>query len=129
MAEVLSYATTSTVFAVDGATSVDVTITPSQRAYMQFDTSEDGVNWTVLVAGAVYSDVIQRTFTAGEIGNFLRADVYGGIGTVTLEADGVSIPPFVVSQPGLISGTPEIGEQLTLTPAQVTGGVPPYTYV
>ncbi len=128
MAELLSYATKSSVFPVDGATSITATITPSNEAYCFFDTSEDGTNWTLLIPSTIYDSPVTRTFTAAEIGNYLRCSFYGGIGTVTLQADGISVPPLAVDSPTTISGTPELGQTLTMTPATISGGTTPYTY-
>jgi len=128
MAEVLSYATKSSVFPVDGATSIVATITPSNEAYCFFDTSEDGTNWSLLIPSTLYTVPVTRTFTASQVGNYLRCSFYGGIGTVTLQVDGISVPPLVVDSPSTISGTPELGQTLTMTPATISGGKTPYTY-
>ena len=75
MAQIIHHAGESSVYQVEGAT-VDVLITPSVTAYMQFWTSEDAVNWTVLVPGAVYKDPIEKTFTAPELGAYVKCEVY-----------------------------------------------------
>ena len=129
MAQLLSYATTSEIYEVEGAT-VDVLITPSVTAYMTFYTSPDGVNWDILQPGAVYSEPISRTFTQPELGAFVKCEVYGGIGSVTLSANGRTIPPLVVDVRTTIQGADLwAGSTLTMTPATITGGTQPYETV
>ena len=129
MAQVLSYATTSSIYQVEGA-SVDVEITPSVTAYMTFFTSADAVNWSVLVPGAVYSDPISKTFTAPELGAYVKCEIYGGIGNVTLSASGKTIPPLVVdTQTTIASSDMWAGNTLTMTPATFSGGTEPYELV
>lgn len=126
MAQILTYATTSEVYEVEGAT-VDVLITPSVTAYMSFWTSPDGVNWDILQPGAVYSEPISRTFTQPELGAFVKCEVYGGVGSVTLSASGRTIPPLEVDAKTTIQGTDLwAGSTLTMTPATISGGTTPY---
>jgi hypothetical protein len=126
MAQLLTYATTSEVYEVEGAT-VDVQITPSVTAYMRFYTSPDGVNWDILLPGAVYTEPISRTFTQPELGAFIKCEVYGGIGSVTLSASGRTIPPLVVdAETTIASSDMWAGNTLTLTPATFSGGTTPY---
>jgi len=126
MAQIIHHAGESSVYQVEGAT-VDVLITPSVTAYMQFFTSEDAVNWTVLVPGAVYKDPISKTFTAPELGAYVKCEVYGGIGEVSLSASGRTIPPLVVDAAPTIAGNDLwAGNTLTMTPATFSGGTTPY---
>jgi hypothetical protein len=126
MAQLLSYATTSEIYEVEGAT-VDVLITPSVTAYMSFWTSPDGVNWDILQPGAVYTEPISRTFTQPELGAFVKCEVYGGVGTVTLSASGRTIPPLEVDARTTIQGNDLwAGSTLTMTPATISGGTEPY---
>ena len=102
-------------------------ITPSVTAYMQFFTSEDAVNWSVLVPGAVYTDPISKTFTAPELGAYVKCEVYGGVGQVSLSASGRTIPPLVVdSQTTIAASDMWAGNTLTMTPATFSGGTTPY---
>ena len=126
MAQIIHHAGESSIYQVEGA-SVDVLITPSVTAYMQFFTSEDAVNWNVLVPGAVYSDPIEKTFTAPELGAYVKCEVYGGIGEVSLSASGRTIPPLVVdSQTTIAASDMWAGNTLTMTPATFSGGTTPY---
>jgi hypothetical protein len=126
MAQLLSYATTSEIYEVEGAT-VDVLITPSVTAYMSFWTSPDGVNWDILQPGAVYTEPISRTFTQPELGAFVKCEVYGGVGSVTLSASGRTIPPLVVdAQTTIAASDMWAGNTLTMTPATFSGGTEPY---
>jgi len=127
MAQLLTFAGTSAIYEVEGA-EVDVLITPSVTAYMKFWTSPDGVNWDVLVPGTVYTQPIEKTFTAPELGAFVKAEIYGGIGTVTLSASGRTVPPLVIDTQTTVSGTPYAGQTLTCSPAGVSGGTPPYDF-
>ena len=126
MAQIMHHAGESSVYQVEGS-SVDVLITPSVTAYMQFFTSEDAVNWSVLVPGAVYSEPISKTFTAPELGSYVKCEVYGGIGQVSLSASGRVIPPLVIdSQTTIASSDMWAGNTLTMTPATFSGGTEPY---
>jgi len=126
MAQVLFHAGQSSVYEVEGAT-VDVSIVPSVTAYLQFFTSEDASTWQILVPGRVYTDPIQKTFTAPELGKYVKCEAYGGIGTVTLSASGRTIPPLVVdSQTTIASSDMWAGNTLTMTPATFSGGTEPY---
>jgi hypothetical protein len=126
MAQLLSYATTSQVYEVEGAT-VDVLITPSVCAYLKFFTSPNGVNWDILLPGAVYTEPISRTFTQPQLGAYVKCEVYGGIGSVTLSASGRTIPPLEVDAKTTIQGADLwAGSTLTMTPATISGGTTPY---
>ena len=126
MAQVLFHAGESSVYEVEGAT-VEVSIVPSVTAYLQFFTSEDASTWEILVPGRVYTDPIQKTFTAPELGKYVKCEAYGGIGTVTLSASGRTIPPLVVdSQTTIGSSDMWAGNTLTMTPATFSGGTTPY---
>ncbi len=126
MAQIIHHAGESSVYQVEGA-SVEVSIVPSVTAYMQFLTSEDAVNWTILVPGAVYTDPIEKTFTAPELGTYVKCEVYGGIGTVSLSASGRTIPPLVVDSATSIQASDMwAGNTLTMTPATFSGGTTPY---
>ena len=126
MAQVISYASESSVYEVEG-TTVDVLITPSVTAYMQFWTSEDAVNWSVLVPGAVYSAPIEKTFTAPELGKYVKCEVYGGIGDVTLSASGRTIPPLEITTATTVQNSDMwAGNTLTMNPATFSGGTEPY---
>ena len=127
MAQIIHHAGESSVYQVEGA-SVDVSIVPSVTAYMQFWTSEDAVTWNVLVPGAVYTEPISKTFTAPELGAYVKCEVYGGIGEVSLSASGRTIPPLVVdSAPTIAASDLWAGNTLTMTPAAFSGGTTPYT--
>ena len=85
MAQVLYHAGESSVYEVEGV-SVDVLIEPSVTAYMQFWTSSNGEEWTILIPGRVYSEPIDKRFDGASLGKFVKCEVYGGIGSVTLSS-------------------------------------------
>lgn len=129
MAQIMHHAGESSVYAVEGAT-VDVLIVPSVTAYMQFFTSEDASTWSILVPGAVYTEPISKTFTAPELGAYVKCEVYGGVGQVSLSASGRTIPPLVVdAQPTIAASDLWAGNTLTMTPATFSGGTEPYEIV
>ena len=126
MAQIIHHAGESSVYEVEGA-SVDVLIEPSVTAYMQFWTSSNGEEWTILIPGAVYSEPIDKRFDGASLGKFVKCEVYGGIGSVTLSASGRTIPPLVVdSQTTIASSDMWAGNTLTMTPATFSGGTTPY---
>ena len=127
MAQTLTYATTSSVYEVEGA-RVDVLISPTVEAYMRFWTSDNGESWTILKPGAVYTEPIEKTFDGASLGKYVKAEIYGGIGAVTLSASGRTIPPLVVdSAPTIAASDLWAGNTLTMTPAAFSGGTTPYT--
>ena len=102
-------------------------IEPSVTAYMQFWTSSNGEEWTILIPGRVYSEPIDKRFDGASLGKFVKCQVYGGVGTVTLSASGRTIPPLVVdSQTTIASSDMWAGNTLTMTPATFSGGTTPY---
>ena len=126
MAQIIHHAGESSVYEVEGVT-VDVSIVPSVTAYMTFYTSSNGESWTVLIPGAVYSEPINKTFDGPSLGKFVKCEVYGGIGTVSLSASGRTIPPLVVdSQTTVANSDMWAGNTLTMTPATFSGGTTPY---
>ena len=126
MAQIMHHAGESSVYEVEGVT-VDVSIVPSVTAYMTFYTSSNGEAWTVLIPGRVYSEPINKTFDGPSLGKFVKCEVYGGIGTVTLSASGRTIPPLVVdSQTTIAASDMWAGNTLTMTPATFSGGTEPY---
>ena len=126
MAQILYHAGESSVYEVEGV-SVDVLIEPSVTAYMQFWTSSNGEEWTILIPGRVYSEPIDKRFDGASLGKFVKCEVYGGIGSVTLSASGRTIPPLVVdSAPTIAASDMWAGNTLTMTPATFSGGTEPY---
>ena len=126
MAQIIHHAGESSVYEVEGA-SVDVLIEPSVTAYMQFWTSSNGEEWTILIPGRVYSEPIDKRFDGASLGKFVKCEVYGGIGSVTLSASGRTIPPLVIdSQTTIASSDMWAGNTLTMTPATFSGGTTPY---
>ena len=126
MAQIMHHAGESSIYEVEGV-SVDVLIEPSVTAYMTFYTSSNGEEWTVLIPGRVYSEPIDKRFDGASLGKFVKCEVYGGIGTVTLSASGRTIPPLVVdSQTTIASSDMWAGNTLTMTPATFSGGTEPY---
>ena len=126
MAQIIHHAGESSVYEVEGA-SVDVLIEPSVTAYMEFLTSSNGEEWTVLIPGRVYSEPIDKRFDGASLGKFVKCQVYGGVGQVTLSASGRTIPPLVVdSQTTIASSDMWAGNTLTMTPATFSGGTEPY---
>ena len=127
MAQILYHAGESSIYEVEGV-AVDVLIEPSVTAYMQFWTSSNGESWTILIPGRVYSEPIDKRFDGASLGKFVKCEVYGGVGTVTLSASGRTIPPLVVdSAPIIASSDLWAGNTLTMTPAAFSGGTTPYT--
>ena len=126
MAQTLYHAGESSIYEVEGV-SVDVLIVPSVTAYLQFWTSSNGEEWTILIPGAVYSEPIDKRFDGASLGKFVKCEVYGGIGSVTLSASGRTIPPLVVdSQTTIAASDMWAGNTLTMTPASFSGGTEPY---
>ena len=127
MAQIMHHAGESSVYEVEG-TRVDVSIVPSVTAYMEFFTSSNGEAWTVLIPGRVYSEPIEKTFDGPSLGKFVKCQVYGGVGQVSLSASGRTIPPLVVdSAPTIAASDLWAGNTLTMTPATFSGGTTPYT--
>ena len=126
MAQIIHHAGESSIYEVEGVT-VDVSIVPSVTAYMTFYTSSNGEAWTVLIPGRVYSEPINKTFDGPSLGKFVKCEVYGGIGQVSLSASGRTIPPLVVdSQTTIAASDMWAGNTLTMTPATFSGGTTPY---
>ena len=126
MAQTLFHAGESSVYEVEGV-SVDVLIVPSVTAYLQFWTSSNGEEWTILIPGAVYSEPIDKRFDGASLGKFVKCEVYGGVGQVSLSASGRTIPPLVVdSQTTIAASDMWAGNTLTMTPATFSGGTEPY---
>ena len=129
MAQILYHAGESSIYEVEGV-SVDVLIEPSVTAYMEFYTSSNGEEWTVLIPGRVYSEPIDKRFDGASLGKFVKCQVYGGVGQVSLSASGRTIPPLVVdSAPTIAASDLWAGNTLTMTPATFSGGTEPYEIV